>query len=54
MFDDVLWNTELEFAYRFRWFGDTESGTFSDGAQIDYENAHIHEVMFGVSVPVGR
>jgi opacity protein-like surface antigen len=54
IFDDLLWNADLELAYRFRWFGDTESGTFPDEAQIAYENAYINEVMLGVIVPIGR
>ena len=54
VFDDLLWNADLELGYRFRWFGDTDSGLFPDGAQIDYENAHIHEVTLGVVVPFGR
>jgi opacity protein-like surface antigen len=54
VFDDLVLGAGLELSYRFRWFGDTESGTFSDGAQLQYENAHIHEVMLGVVVPIGR
>jgi len=53
LFDDVVGDFDIELAYRFRWFGDTESGVFADGAQVDYENAHIHEVMLGVVVPIG-
>jgi opacity protein-like surface antigen len=54
VFDDVLGAADIELAYRFRWFGDTESGKFSDGAQIAYEDVHIHDVMLGVVVPLGR
>jgi opacity protein-like surface antigen len=53
-FDDILFGADLELAYRFRWFGDTESGTFSDGAMIDYEDVHVHEALIGISVPIGR
>ena len=53
LFDDVVGSFDVELAYRFRWFGDTESDVFPDGAQIGYENAHIHEVMLGVVVPIG-
>lgn len=53
-FDGLLFGANLELAYRFRWFGDTESGTFADGARIDYEDAHIHEALIGFSIPLGR
>jgi opacity protein-like surface antigen len=52
--DDVFRGFDLELSYRFRWFGDTQSGRFPNGARLEYENAHIHEVMLGVIVPVGR
>lgn len=51
--DDVLGNLDLELAYRFRWFGDTASGTFPDGAKIDYEDTHVHEIILGLVVPLG-
>ncbi len=54
VFDNVFGAADIEFAYRFRWFGDTESGTFDDGAQVSYEAVHIHDVMLGVIVPLGR
>jgi opacity protein-like surface antigen len=53
VFDDVLGAADIELAYRFRWFGDTESGEFSDGARVTYEDVHIHDVMLGVVVPLG-
>jgi len=54
IFDDLLFGAGLELSYRFRWFGDTESGVFADNSQIDYDNTHIHEVMLGVVVPLNR
>ncbi len=54
VFEDVFRSADIELAYRFRWFGDTESGTFPDGAQLQYEELHIHDVMLGVVVPLGR
>jgi hypothetical protein len=53
-FDDVFRSVDLELAYRFRWFGDTESGVFSDGTQLHYDNVHIHEVMLGLVIPLGQ
>ena len=52
--DDVFRAADLELAYRFRWFGDTQSGLFSDGTRLHYEDVHIHEVMLGIVVPFGQ
>ncbi len=38
--------------YRFRWVGDTESGTFSDGSKVRYKNFNIHDIMLGFNVPL--
>jgi len=54
VFHDVVRTADLELAYRFRWFGDTESGVFSDGTQLHYDNVHIHEIMLGLVVPFGQ
>lgn len=54
VFEDVFRSADLELAYRFRWFGDTESGVFSDGTKLHYDDAQIHDIMLGVIVPLGR
>ena len=54
IFDDVIGRMDVELAYRFRWFGDTESGTFSNNAKLDYEDAYIHEILLGIQIPLGR
>jgi opacity protein-like surface antigen len=54
IFEDVFGAADIELAYRFRWFGDTESGAFSDGTRIAYDDVHIHDLMLGVIVPLGR
>jgi outer membrane immunogenic protein len=38
--------------YRFRWIGETESGTFSDGSKVRYKNFNVHDLMFGLTVPL--
>ncbi len=38
--------------YRFRWVGDTESGTFPDGSKVRYKNFNIHDIMLGFTVPL--
>ncbi len=54
IFDDVIGKADMELAYRFRWFGDTDSGEFSDNAEVDYEDTHIHEITLGLIIPLGR
>ncbi len=39
-------------AYRFRWIGDVESGTFADGSKVRYKDFNVHDFMFGFNVPL--
>ena len=39
-------------AYRFRWIGETESGTFSDGSKVRYKDFNVHDIMFGFTIPL--
>ncbi len=39
-------------AYRFRWVGDVDSGTFPDGSKVRYNDFNIHDFMFGFTIPL--
>ena len=39
-------------AYRFRWVGDVDSGTFPDGSKVRYKDFNIHDIMFGFTIPL--
>ena len=41
-----------EVSYRFRWIGDLESGRFPTGEKLSYENFHVHDLMFGFTIPL--
>ena len=41
-------------AYRFRWIGETESGTFADGSKVRYKDFNVHDIMFGFTVPLQK
>lgn len=50
--DGVFERVIPELSYRYRWFGDTESATFSAGEKLDYEDVHIHDFMLGFTIPL--
>jgi outer membrane immunogenic protein len=39
-------------AYRFRWVGEVESGTFPTGERVRYSDFNIHDLMFGFTIPL--
>ena len=39
-------------AYRFRWVGNVNSGTFSTGERLRYRDFNIHDIMFGFTIPL--
>lgn len=50
--DGIFTRVVPEVGYRFRWFGDTQSGRFPDDEKLRYEDIHIHDFMLGFTVPL--
>jgi outer membrane immunogenic protein len=53
VFEGFSRRVKPEISYRFRWVGDTESATFATGERLRYEDFHIHDLMFGFTIPLG-
>jgi opacity protein-like surface antigen len=41
-------------AYRFRWIGEVESGTFADGEKLRFSDFNVHDLMFGFTIPLAE